>query len=268
MKKIAISFIGTGNYINFFPRYYETINEYFVPECKKHFFVLTDGDLDGDLPDNITLIRTEEKYKQTSKDYSPDGWVDMIHKTIGGLYRFETIARLKNQLKEFDWYAYIDADYYACPEVINYESFFDDTKDFFAVQHPCFTKEWLRYSGGEKPFERNSESLSCVLKDEEIDEVYLQGCLWGGKVPKVFDMVEELDRRIKIDIENNFVSKVVSTALDENHLNKYRVENYKNFHILPAYFAKPGLFSDNEFSFKAKMIHSPADRYQILGADK
>ncbi len=266
MKKIAISFIGTGNYVNFFPKYYETINEYFVPECEKHFFVLTDGVFDGDLPDNITIIPTTDKYEQTPHDYAPNGWVSMIHKTIGGLYRFETIKNLKDRLKEFDWYAYIDADYYACPEVITYESFFDDTKDFFAVQHPCFTKEWTRYAGGNRPFERNSESLSCVKKEEEIDEVYLQGCLWGGKVPKVFDMVEELDRRVKVDIENDFVSKVVSSALDENHLNRYRIDYADQFHILHPSFAKPGNIPSEQFSYEAKMIHSPAYRYELLGA--
>ena len=42
MKKIAINFIGTGNYLKFFPKYYETLMKYFVPECQKDFFVFTD----------------------------------------------------------------------------------------------------------------------------------------------------------------------------------------------------------------------------------
>lgn len=265
MKKIAISFIGTGNYINFFPKYYETINQYFVPENPKHFFVFTDATFDGDIPDNITLISTEEKFKQTPKDYSSSGWVSMIHKTIGGLYRFETIKTIKDQLKEFDWYAYIDADYYACSEIITYDEFFDDSKNFFAVQHPTFSPLWERF-GGYLPFERNSESLSCVKKDDEIDNVYLQGCLWGGKIPKVFDMIDELDRRIKVDIENDFVSKVVSTALDENHLNRYRIDYADQFNILHPSFAKPGNIPSEQFPYEAKMIHSPAYRYELLGA--
>lgn len=267
MKKIAISFIGTGNYIKFFPKYYETINEYFIPECKKDFFVLTDGKFDGELPNNINIIPTSEKFEQTPKDYSPNGWVSMIHKTIGGLYRFETIKSLKKRLENFDWYVFIDADYYACPEIIKYESFFDDTKDFFAVQHPSFTREWSGYNGGEKPFERNPESLSCVKKEEEVDEVYLQGCLWGGKVPKVFDLIDELDRRIKEDIKNNVVDKITNTALDENHLNRYRIENVDQFHILHPSFAKPGNVPSQQFSYEAKMTHSPAYRYELLGSN-
>lgn len=267
MKKIAISFIGTGNYVKFFPKYYETINEYFIPECEKHFFVLTDGEFGGDLPSDITIIPTSEKFEQTPKDYAPNGWVSMIHKTIGGLYRFETIKSIKNQLSEYDWYAFIDADYYVSPEVITYEEFFDDSKDFFAVQHPCFTSEWSGYRGGEKPFERNSESLSCVKKEEEVDDVYLQGCLWGGKVPKVFELIDELDSRIKEDIKNNFVTKVTSTALDENHLNRYRIEHADQFHILHPSFAKPGNIPSEQFLYEGKMIHSPAYRYELLGAN-
>ena len=44
--RIAINFIGTGNYLKFFPRYYETFMEYFAPDCDKDFFVFTDGEFD------------------------------------------------------------------------------------------------------------------------------------------------------------------------------------------------------------------------------
>ena len=67
-KRIAISFIGTGSYFNFFPKYYETIDQYFIPECEKHFFVFTDGELDGEIPDNITLIPSEENFVPKNSD--------------------------------------------------------------------------------------------------------------------------------------------------------------------------------------------------------
>ena len=56
----------------------------------------------------------------------------------------------------------------------------------------------------------------------------------------------------------------MASAHDESHLNRYRIENYDDFHILHPSFAKPGNYPDNEFDFSAKMIHSPADKKTIL----
>ena len=43
--KLAVVFIGTGDYINFLPSYYEACEEYLVPNTEKTYFVFTDGDL-------------------------------------------------------------------------------------------------------------------------------------------------------------------------------------------------------------------------------
>ena len=58
--KVAITFIGTNKYLDFLPRYYENIKEYFLPNTEKIFLVFTDGD--GDFPDD----------KNTSDLYCPD----------------------------------------------------------------------------------------------------------------------------------------------------------------------------------------------------
>jgi hypothetical protein len=262
MKKIAISFIGTGKYLNFFPKYYETINEYFVPECTKHFFVFTDGDLGENIPENVTVIESQEKFVAKSEDYQPNNWHNLMFNTIGGLSRFDTILKIKDKLSEYDWYVYIDADYYCCPKVINYSEFFNDNKNFFGIQHPTFSSKWKGFNGGDLPFERNPNSLSCVNIEDQLDDVYLQGCIWGGKIPEIFKLINELDLRIKEDLSNN----VISRAHDESHLNRYRLDHISKFHVLDPCFAKPGLHLDSEFDFEPRMIHSPANRYEILGA--
>jgi len=260
MKKIAISFIGTGNYINFFPKYYETINSYFVPECSKHFFVFTDAEFEGEVSNNISVLNIKENFVPNSSDYRPSNWYNLMGNTVGGIGRFDAIKQIKSELKKYDWYVFIDADYYCCENIITYEDFFNDEKKFFGVQHPTFCPQW-KYFSGDLPFERNSNSLSYV-KDSEIDGIYLQGCLWGGKIPDVFELIDELDYRIKEDTKKNIKAR----AHDESHLNRYRIDYLNDFHVLSPSFAKPGLIPDNEFSFTAKMIHSPSDRYQILGA--
>jgi hypothetical protein len=58
--------------------------------------------------------------------------------------------------------------------------------------------------------------------------VYYQGCLWGGKVPDVLEMIEELESRVNEDLKNN----VIAVWHDESHMNKYFIENKKFWYIL------------------------------------
>jgi len=51
--KVSICFIGTGKYLNFLPKYYENIHEYFLPNSEKEFLVFTDGE--GDFPEDIKV---------------------------------------------------------------------------------------------------------------------------------------------------------------------------------------------------------------------
>ena len=261
--RIAINFIGTGNYLKFFPRYYETFMEYFVPDCDKDFFVFTDGEFDGELPVNVKIINSSENKDVKKSDYG--NRYTLTYHSIGGLKRFGEIKKIRDQLAEYDWYVYFDADMYCLTETINYEDFFDDSKPFFGVQHPCQNPDLCNFtsvSGSDLPFERNPESLACVTVEEQCDDVYLQGCVWGGKVPQVLDMIEDLDDRIIKDLKK----KIMTFAHDESYLNRYRNENLQEFHILSPSFAKPGDMPDDAFKFSAKIIHSPSDKKQILNS--
>lgn len=248
--KIAICFIGTGKHLNFFPNYYNTINQYFVPNHEKHFFVFTNGSID-DIPENITVYNVDDVE-------SPYNNGDKMYKSVGGLYRFSTIFEKRKDFEQFDWFVYIDADYYCCAENILYHEFFNEDKLFFGVQHPTFTKEWNKFNGY-IPYEKNKNSWA-YIKEEEHDGVYLQGCLWGGKIPEVFDLIDELSSHTLEDLSKNVIPK----AHDESYLNRYRINKLNDFHVLHPCFAKPGLLPKEEFSFDARMIHSPEYRYKIL----
>ena len=54
-------------------------------------------------------------------------------------------------------------------------------------------------------FETNP--LSIKVPDDYDFSVYWQGCLWGGKVSDVIGMMEELNRRITTDEENNVIAQ-------------------------------------------------------------
>jgi len=262
-KKIAINFIGTGNYLKFFPKYYETFMEYFIPECEKDFFVFTDGELGDNVPENIKIISVSEENEIRKEDYN--NWESITVKSMGGLKRFEQIQKIKQQLSIYDWYVYLDADMYCSSQIISYKEFFDDTKDFFAVQHPCQNLNLCKFTSPTRedlPFERNVKSVACVEYKDQSDDIYVQGCLWGGKIPKIFDLIDTLSDRVNYDLSNN----IIAIARDESHLNKYRIENINNFHILDPSFAKPGDYPSEQFTFPAKIIHSPFDKKNVLNS--
>lgn len=262
-KKIAINFIGTGNYLKFFPRYYETFMEYFLPECDKDFFVFTDGELGDDIPSNIKIIPVKEESEIGKDDYN--NWESITIKSMGCLKRFEEIQKIKSQLLKYDWYVYLDGDMYCCPEVIPYDQFFNEEKDFFAVQHPCQNINMCKFTSPSRedlPFERNQKSLAYVGYEDQVDDIYVQGCVWGGKIPKVLEMIEILSDRVNKDLEND----IIAVARDESHLNRYRIENIDNFNVLSPSYAKPGDYPPEEFLFEAKIIHSPSDKKNILNS--
>ena len=79
---------------------------------------------------------------------------------------------------------------------------------------------------------------------------YWQGCLWGGKVPAVFDMIDELEKRVNDDLEDD----VIAQWHDESQLNKFYIENKKDVHTLGPEFAFPECFADH-CNFPQKIVH-------------
>ena len=256
-KKIAISFIGTGRYLNFLPGFYEGLSEKFAPECEKHFFVFTDGELD-DLPDDVTLIPISEDTPITQEYYSVSNWYKLMNSSYGGLKRFSALKQIKEQLKEYDWYCFVDSDIVCSDKVIPYADFFNEDKDLFGAQHPCFHPGYVN-NPNSLPHDRNPESLAFIPKEDD-DGVYLQGCLWGGKVPQVFDIIDKLDDSIKEDVSKG----ILAPAHDESYLNRYRNENKDKFHVLHPSYIKPGDMPQNMFNYDGIMYHSPAYKRQIL----
>ena len=54
MTNVAVIFIGTNKYLDFLPKYYDSCEEHFMPDANKQYFVITDGKLEGNIPDNIS----------------------------------------------------------------------------------------------------------------------------------------------------------------------------------------------------------------------
>ena len=229
--KVAISFIATGKYLNYLPKWYEYLEDKFLPETEKKILVFTDGDLEG-TPDNVKVYQIEHKE-----------WPFIT------LERFETLLLARDEIEKCDWFVFLDADTLVVSEIKESE-FFDESKPYIGVHHPCHYLQMPPHDKYPGAFETNKKSRAAI-EDGSDFSVYYQGCVWGGKVPNVVEMIEELSNRTKEDLENN----VIALWHDESHLNKFYLEVSNEVKILPPSFAYPQNFASS-CNFSPTIVHS------------
>ena len=232
--KVAITFIGTNKYLDFLPKYYENIEKYFLPNSEKTIFAFTDGEL-NDTPDNLKVYHQEH-----------------LEWPFITLKRFEIINKAREEIDKHDWLVFIDAD--ALPVVeITEEEFFTD-KPLFGVHHPCHFLGMEPHTQAPGAYDQNPDSEAYVDTSKGLPEVYYQGCFWGGKVPNVCAMIDELEARVNRDLEKD----VVALWHDESQINKYFLERLDMVHTYGPEYAFPEVFKDY-CQFSPKIVHLAKD---------
>ena len=237
--KVAITFIGTNRYLDFLPKYYEHIEKYFLPNTEKVFLIFTDGEL-NELPNNIKVYHQEH--------------LEWPYIT---LKRFEILNKAREEIEHCDWLVFLDADTRVV-DTVTEEEFFSD-KPYFGVHHPCHALKMQPHTEYPGAFETNTNSRAGVTEEDDTS-MYYQGCLWGGRVPEVMDMIEELDSRVEEDLSND----VIAVWHDESQLNKFYSEVKEDVHLLGPEYAYPEVFKDY-CNFDPKIVHLAKDNsaYQI-----
>ena len=232
--KVAITFIGTNKYLDFLPKYYENIEKYFLPNSEKTIFAFTDGEL-NDTPDNLKVYHQEH-----------------LEWPFITLKRFEIINKAREEIEKHDWLVFIDGD--ALPvTTITEEEFFTD-KPLFGVHHPCHFLGMEPHTQAPGAYDQNPDSEAYVDTSKGLPEVYYQGCFWGGKVPNVCAMIDELEARVNRDLEKN----VVALWHDESQINKYFLERLDMVHTYGPEYAFPEVFKDY-CQFSPKIVHLAKD---------
>jgi len=233
--KVAITFIGTNKYLDFLPQYYENIEKYFLPNSEKVILAFTDGEL-GDVPNNLKVY--------------PQEHLEWPYIT---LKRFEIINKARDVIEECDWLVFIDADALVVDNISEYE-FFDFTKPLFGVHHPCHALGMHPHTEAPGAYEQNPKCEAYVDVSKSLPPVYWQGCLWGGKVPEVCAMIDELEARVNRDLEND----IVAVWHDETQINRYFLERTEDVHTFGPEFAFPEVF-ESQCNFSPKIVHLAKD---------
>lgn len=236
--KIAITLWGTQAYAEMIYPCYESIEDNFLPDVDKTYFIFTDADLE-DLPDNVKHIRIPHY-----------GFPDTFNMT------FEELSKIEYLVKDYDWLLSIDVDMKVY-SIIEYDEFFDDSKKFIGVHHPCHFLNMPPHNQPPGSFDVNSSSNANVSDILDM-KIYWQGCLWGGKIPYVFDMMRQFDVWIKDDLSNNTHAKFY----EESYLNKWFLMHKEDTHTLSSSFAFPQMF-EQYCNFDKKIIHLHKDNKSL-----
>tara|TARA_E500000305_G_C3932282_1_gene193362 strand:- start:340 stop:798 length:459 start_codon:yes stop_codon:yes gene_type:complete len=144
-------------------------------------------------------------------------------------------------------------------DMVTVEEFFSD-KPFFGVHHPCHFMGFPPHNKLPGAFETDERSQGSIDLDQYSPKVYYQGCLWGGKIPEVFELIDLIDERTQVDVENDSIP----VWHDESHINRFFIENEDRVHLLGPEYAYPEVFEDH-CNFKPKIVHLAKDnsKYQI-----
>jgi hypothetical protein len=191
--KIAILYICTGRYNQFFADFYKSAKKYFLKDIAHiEYFVFTDKEQLCSNPD-VHIIRKE--YKGFPLD---------------SLMRFDDFLSIKKQLLHFDYTFFFNANMkFVAPIGLD---FLPATESLSAVMHPgYYNKPTFLY-----PYERNKKSTAYISPFEK-DYHYFMGCLNGGKTKDYIELAETCSKNIHNDIRNGIMARFH----DESHLNKY-----------------------------------------------
>lgn len=188
--KIAIFTISLGKYDIFFKDFYESVNEKFLPNHDKTFFVFTDKKFED--RKNIIQIHQDKM-----------GW------PYDSMMRFHLLNKIKDEIIKYDYVFFFNVNMFAV-QTINEEVLPDESNDFLmGCNHPLHFHQAPHFL----PYERNKE-ISCAINFTE-GKYYYQGCFNGGRTKEFLEMSETLSKNVDEDLKKN----LIPVWHDESYLN-------------------------------------------------
>lgn len=200
--KIAILYICTGAYNRFFEGFYESSEKYFLHgKAEKDYFVFTDDLLLSDAQ-NVHLI--ERKCQGFPAD---------------SLFRFEMFLQVKEQLLDFDYLYFFNANS-EFKKPVNEEILPDETGLSMGLWYNQEKPWWSPWRVLDHPaffcYEHNKKSLAYIPPFERKYKQYMGG-LNGGRTKEYLEMIDTLSNNVRIDYENG----IIAIAHDQSHINAY-----------------------------------------------
>lgn len=209
---VAVLFIGTSRYVEYFASWHASLREHFLPGIPATYFAFTD--------------RCEEPALQAAD----------VRVVRAAHHRFPRVCLLKyriinsaaGELAGFSHVVYVDADMVAVRRVEAPEFFCHD-RPLFAVCHYNAVRRAPVHA-----FEHRAVSRAAVGPGDDLS-TYWQACFWGGRADAFLALSRELEARTDDDLGRGVTAK----WWDESFLNKYLVDRKHAVHTYPPTYAWP-----------------------------
>lgn len=230
---VLIFIIATQKYIKFSSQLKKSIEQYFLPNYKKTFYILTDHELNNE--DNVIY---EKIY--------PLPW------PLPSLLRFHLFSNVKIP-SNVDLIYYFDVDTYLV-DFVEEEVIPNNDENITVVSHP-----YNLLDSNYNSFETNINSSAFV--DDYKKYEYIHASFFGGYKNNFISMCDDIKKLIDIDLKNN----TIAIWHDESYLNKY--VSTKKCKILDCGYAHPDFWA-GDLPVKKKIIHLIKDSKSIRGYRK
>lgn len=230
--KIAILYICTGKYNQFFKDFHKTAEEFLLQSHHKEYYVFTD---DVSIADHLSKEQKDCVHLREKK---------CLGFPMDSLLRFETFLTVKNELLSYDYVYFFNANTLFLRPVG--EEILPDESGIVAGvweindRRPnCF-----------KPYEKRKQSTA-YIPPYDGPYRYVGGFMNGGTSRAYVEMAEILAKNTQTDLSNG----IIAAVHDESHLNAY-------FHInkgkcLPDYLCRPqeyGITASNSIMLRDKVV--------------
>ena len=213
-KSIAILYIATGPYIAFWNRFYDTFEQYFLPQTEKHYFVFTDAEEFN----HCTDARVHVKYLKS------EPW------PLPTLLKFHTFLEYREELLQYD-YLYQSNANIICLQTVREEDFLprtDQGECLMLTLHPGYYQKNRIY----RPYDRNKNSLAYVPYN--CGETFVFGAMNGGTAEGYLSFIAAMDERIVEDLKKGVIAK----WHDESHIN-HAIIGRRDYRLLPPAYCYP-----------------------------
>lgn len=191
--RTAVLYICTGKYSRFYAGFYESAEKYLLKGLSEiEYFVFTD---------DIGITETSK--------------VHIIETPCAGfpydsLFRFEMFLKVKENLRDFDYIYFFNANSAFC-QPVGMEILPDKT-GLVAARWPKRETQFPALY----PYERNRKS-SAYIAPFQPPYAYYMGGVNGGTASAYLDMVETCATNIRTD----YMRGIIARVHDESHINKY-----------------------------------------------
>lgn len=207
--KVGILIIGTGRYINFFDKLYESIMAKFLGDHTKQIYLFTDST--AAMPSNVTVI-------------------PVVRQGFPGdtLFRYNHFLSIRDKLlAETDVLYYLDIDSLVIDTCDNSILPTEDTP-LIAAAHPGFYKMNM----GTPETRRVSRAY---IGPNEVRDHYVAGGIQGGLTKEYLSAVYTVNSLIYDDY-NRGITPVWN---DESMWNRYYVSNLSQFKVISPSYVYP-----------------------------